>query len=311
MKFLGCFFLLLIMHSHTFAQGLVIESAPLSVEDNGVRKIINRADGETPSIEKAKNLITPPDAEALVIINDDVINPPEGISETKHIAKEVIPANNLSGEKIKLASPIDGQLKLNGEASTNLQSIPNRNAKGDLFLNYKEPILNNYLQFSFGYLDSKYKKIHSSLKNGSSVMSFKFVADVSSQLQSGFAVEVLSDKSGQSLPDSIRALQYRLFCDYHAPLFNYGKLRMGWVGGLGLSLGDYGIKRYYVNGLGQEVSVKLNDGVIVGLIPVAGIRIYLFGQNTFDFMLEYHQYFGTPQRYIGGLALAPRFSFVF
>lgn len=330
MKFLG-WILLLSVSSHAFAQGVEIEPAPLSVEDDGTRKIIERKEGETAPVSIVKDVIAPPAAEALVIPNDDVINPPEGVEkpaskksaktktapaptpkekvEPAPVASEVIPA-------VTPVNPIDGQLKLDGGEATpttvenKAVVTPSSNVSDDLFPEYQSRMLNKYLQFSFGFLNSKYEKIHPSLDNGSSMMSFKFVADVSARFQTGFGVEVLSDKSGQTVPDSIRVLQYRVFADYHAPLTR-GAVRLDWVAGLGISAGDFGIRRRYINGLGQEVSVKLKDGIIVGLIPTAGVRIFLFDQNSFDVMVEYHQYFSTPQKHIGGLAIAPRFSFEF
>jgi len=308
MKFLG-WILLLSVSSHAFAQGVEIEPAPLSVEDDGTRKIINRKEGETAPLEKAKDVIAPPAAEALVIPNDDVINPPEGATKPAPVAEQTKPVN-----------PIDGQLKLDGAEAVSTTApapienkvivSPASNVSDDLFPAYQSRMLNKYLQFSFGFLNSHYEKIHPSLDNGSTMMSFKFVADVSARVQTGFGVEVLSDKSGQTVPDSIRVLQYRIFADYHAPLTR-GAVRLDWVAGLGFSAGDFGIRRRYINGLGQEVSVKLKDGIIVGLIPAAGVRIFLFDQNSFDVMVEYHQYFSTPQKHIGGLAIAPRFSFEF
>lgn len=319
MKFLG-WILLLSVGSYAFAQGVEIEPAPLSVEDDGTRKIINRKEGETAPVLSAKDVIAPPAAEALVIPNDDVINPPEGATKPAPVVIEVIPTIAPVAEQTKPVNPIDGQLKLDGAqvapatATTPVENKvivpPASNVSDDLFPDYQSRMLNKYLQFSFGFLNSKYEKIHPSLDNGSTMMSFKFVADIDHRVQMGFGVEVLSDKSGQTVPDSIRVLQYRVFADYHAPLTR-GAVRLDWVAGLGISAGDFGIRRRYINGLGQEVSVKLKDGIIVGLIPAAGVRIFLFDQNSFDVMVEYHQYLSTPQKHIGGLAIAPRFSFEF
>lgn len=339
MKFLG-WILFLAINSQAFAQGVVIEPAPLSVEDNGTRKIIDRKEGETPTpvAENPKDVVAPPAAEALVIPNDDVINPPEGTkkespkktakaapkAEVKPLAVEVIPTVTPVAEKSAApVNPIDGQLKLDGPAAPKKKlvevEIQNTVVVQDqtptnidiVAIGYVENPLKKYLQFSFGYINSRYEKIHPSLDNGSTMTSFKFVADMTPKWQSGFAVEILSDTSGQTVPDNIRVVQYRLFADHHAPLFYRGALKLDWVGGLSFSIGDFGIRRRYLNGLGQEVSVKLKDGMVVGLIPAAGLRIYLIGQNSLDLMVEYHQYFGNPQKYIGGLAVSPRLSFVF
>lgn len=348
MKFLG-WIICLTISTQAFAQGVTIEPAPLSVEDNGTRKIIERAEGETPAAVSTKDVIAPPPSEALAIPNDDVINPPAGsVKETaKKSAKvkpvpaaktevtpatvEIVPAAITPVVETKAApvNPADGQLKLDGpglaapagqnksveiriqnnvivpaaqQAPTNIDILA---------IGYVENPLKKYLQFSFGYVNSRYEKIHPSLDNGSTMTSFKFVADINHQWQSGFAVEILADTSGQTVPDNIRVVQYRLFVDRHVPLFYRGALKLDWVGGLAFSAGDFGIRRRYLNGLGQEVSVKLKDGIIVGLIPAAGIRVYLVGRNSFDIMVEYHQYFGNPQKYIGGLAISPRLSFEF
>ena len=306
MKFLLCL-LILLVSSQTHAQGVEIEPAPLSVEDDGTRKIINRKEGDTAPIERVEDVVAPPAAEALVIPNDEVINPPVSKSEVQKIAIEVAPTvMPAASEEIEPANPLDGQLSLDGPAVSSHGMVSD-----DLFFQYEPQTLKKYLQYSFGYLNSHYKKIHPSLKNGSTMMSFKFVADMSARLQSGFSVEVLSDKSTQTVPDNIRVLQYRIFVDYHAPLFSKGLLRIDWLGGIGFSVGDFGIRRRYTNSLGQEVSVKLKDGIIAGLVPSTGVRIYLFDKNSFDIIVEYHQYFSTPQRYIGGLAIAPRLSFEF
>ena len=38
---------------------------------------------------------------------------------------------------------------------------------------------------------------------------------------------------------------------------------------------------------------------------------YNVDRNSIDITVEYHQYLGKPQRYVGGFAFVPRFSFVF
>lgn len=330
MKFLG--WILFFSITTAYAEQ-VIEPAPLSVEDDGTRKIIDRKEGELPAPAAVKDVIAPPPAEALVIPNDDVVNPPAGTkkeapkktaksapkAEAKPVAIEVKTEIAPISQKVPPRNPIDGQLRLDGPAATTEAEKPVvitdkdvTEAKIDvLAVAYVENPLKKYLQFSFGYVNSRYEKIHPSLDNGSSMVSFKFVADMTPKFQSGFAVEILSDTSGQTVPDNIRAVQYRLFVDRHSPLYYRPGFRMDWVGGLSLSIGDFGIRRRYLNGLGQEVSVKLKDGVMVGLIPAAGLRFYLLGQNSFDLMVEYHQYFGNPQKYIGGLAVAPRVNLEF
>lgn len=289
MKVLG--WILLCAVSTAQAQQL-IEPAPLSVEDDGTRKIIENGGMSIarPEVRSSEAVIAPPPAEALVIPNDEVINPTTPMTSS--------PTN-----------PKDGQLKLEGEKSN--EKTPDIQNIEVLAFEYYDSPLKKYLQFSFGYINSRYEKIHPSLENGSLQTAFKFVADVNRHYQTGFAVEVLSDTSNQKIPDNIRVLQYRLFVDYHAPFYSKGAIKLDWVTGLSFSIGDFGVKRRFRNSQGEEVSVNLKDGTIVGLIPAGGIRIYLVGQNSFDLMAEYHQYFGNPQKYIGGLAISPRLNFEF
>lgn len=212
-------------------------------------------------------------------------------------------------------NPNDGQIKLDkAETTTNADEKKEQSAEAKVIENLavhqaSTPFIpQKYLQFGFGYLDSKWEKAHNSLDNGSVLTSFKVASDMNKKVQVGFAVEIMNDTSDQTMPDNVRVLQYRLFADYHAPIFAE---RLHWVAGLALSIGDYSIRRLSLNAQGEEVNTKIKAGTIYGLIPAAGIRFYLVDQNSFDIMVEYHQYFSTPQRYISGLALAPRFSFLF
>lgn len=260
--------MLLLFSQFSFAQQ-VIEATPLSVEDDGTRKIIVK----TEKVESSEALSTSP----------------------------VVPVQ----ETPKSANSNDGQLKLevsNKEASVFFEKIP---ATTMIFLPPQR-----YLQFSFGFLDSKYDKVDPTLDNGSTLNSLNFVADYNQRLQVGMGVEVISDTSGQKIPDNIRALQYRLFVDRHVPM-SFAPERFEWLHGLALSIGDYGFKKRYINGLGQEVSQRLKEGFLFGLIPGVGVRIYLVERISLDLLGEYHLYFGKPQTYLGGLAFSPRLNMVF
>lgn len=316
MKFLG--WVLLLALNNSYAQE-VIESTPLSVEDDGARKIIE-GKNKTETLETPKEIIK---IEAVEVKPESL----ESVEvETK---KEVKKTSKTAIKKPKIESvaanpdkinPIDGQLKLeNAEVASDV-NIENKKidekknvdilTKNEtVAITYDENTLKKYLQFSYGFINSKYEKIHPSLDSGSNITSLAFVADMSQKLQLGLSMELLTDTSGQAIPDSIRSVQYRLFANYHSSFSGSGKFH--WVSGLGLVLGDYGVRRRYIALSGDEASVKLHDGTLVGLIPSAGVRIYLVGKNSFDIMAEYHQYFGKPQSYIGGLAIAPRISFEF
>ena len=314
----------------------VIEPAPLSVEDDGARKIISNPNGKPiPKVEDKTQVINPPAAVELSPPNDELINPttPDApvskkIKASKKITVKEIPPTPIEPMTVAPietkttttveSNPKDGQLKL--ESTTTVTTKENATVTPVVIVIPEEqaPVeatydttARKYLQVSFGYINSRYEKIDSNLDNGSIQSAFKFMGDVNAQYLAGFAVEVLTDTSGQSIPDNIRVLQYKIFVVHHRPLFAFKNSRLDWVAGLGLAAGDYGIKRRYRNLQGEEVSVKIKSGTIIGLIPSAGLRVYLLGQNSLDLMVEYHQYFGNPQKYIGGLAISPRLNFVF
>jgi hypothetical protein len=77
------------------------------------------------------------------------------------------------------------------------------------------------------------------------------------------------------------------------------------------SIGDYSIRRLSLNAQGEEVNTKIKSGTIFGVAPAFGVRIYLVDRNSIDITGEYHHYFGKTQRYLGGFAFVPRFSFAF
>lgn len=311
MKILGWILLSSISISSLHAQE-VIESTPLSVEDDGARKII----------EGQKSPVVLEAPKEIIKIEAVEIKPESLEAVDANTKKDVKKAAKVVAKKSAPAEPnsVDGQLKLN-ETKTeevNIQDkiedkkiviVPGNLETEKVTVVFFDQTLGKYIQFSFGYLNSRYEKIHSSLDNGSSLTSFSLVSDMSRQLQFGFSMELLTDTSGQEIPDNIRVVQYRLFANTHAPIL--GSSRFDWVAGLAFSIGDFGIRRRYLNLQNEEASVKIKDGTIVGLIPAAGVRIYLVGKNSFDLMVEYHQYFGKPQSYIGGLAIAPRLSFEF
>ncbi|MBC7713939.1 MAG: hypothetical protein H7177_11405 [Rhizobacter sp.] len=335
MKFLGWILLLSVTTLH--AQE-VIESTPLSVEDTGARQI---NDGKPAVVkEEPKEIIKidPVDVkpESLEAVDAKTKKDtkksakvaakkqPKKVEDHKATAAIVIAPVETPVAVVKEVNPQDGQLKLDAapvpskEIRAEDKRIDDRKVIVPVKSNtdvetiavvyYEEP-LKKYLQFSFGYLNSRYEKINSNLDNGSTISGISFVSDFNRHVQAGFTMEILSDKSGQSIPDNIRVVQYRVFADYHAPIMQSNKFN--WVGGFSFSIGDYGIRRRYINLQGEEASVKISEGTIVGLIPAAGVRIYLVGRNSIDLMAEYHQYFGNPQHYIGGLAFVPRFSFEF
>ena len=258
---------LLLFSQFSLAQQ-VIEATPLSVEDDGTRKIIVKSE----KVESSEAVSTSPLAP---------------VQETQ-----------------SLVNSNDGKLKLedNIEASVVIDKIPE--TKMIFFPSQR------YIQFSFGFLDSKYDKVDPTLDNGSTLNSLNFVADYNQHLQVGMGVEVISDTSGQKIPNNIRALQYRLFVDRHVSM-SFAPERFEWLHGLALSIGDYGLKKRYINGLGLEVSQRLKEGFLFGLIPGVGVRIYLVERISLDLLGEYHLYFGKPQTYLGGLAFSPRLNMVF
>ena len=338
MKILG--WMLLLTLNNVYAQE-VIESTPLSVEDNGARPLLENGskavvkEGPKEIIKIEAVEVKPESLESVEIATKNEVKKSSKAAAKKAKAqpkKEIAidePALIVTPVVVvpEKVNPIDGQLKLDGPAAEPVVAVKIDEAKVEdkriddkkvinvpaqsetVAVVYYENTLKKYLQFSYGYLNSRYEKIHSSLDNGSNVTSLAFVGDMNQKFQLGLAMELLTDTSGQDIPDNIRSVQYRLFGNYHSPLLGLGKVH--WIGGLALAIGDYGVRRRYIALSGDEASVKLHDGTIFGLIPAAGVRFYLAGKNSFDLMVEYHQYFGKPQSYIGGLAIAPRISFEF
>lgn len=246
---------------------------------------------------------------------DVISNPPLEISpETSRELSKDAATGSLVPAQI---NPVDGQLKLGEKKSVETAADTagtQQPAKSEAEIEIKpiEPTryysLEKYFQFSFGYLNSKWDKANSALDNGSTLTDFRVVADMNERSQFGFAIELIHDTSGESIPENIRALQYKLFIDHHRPLFAD---KLDWMAGLAFSLGDYSIRKFGLNGSGETVYTKIKSGTIYGLIPSAGLRFYLGGHNSIDIGVEYHLYLSKPQSYIGGLAFVPRFSFVF
>lgn len=236
------------------------------------------------------------------------------------ISNPPLEINPESGRQMAKDAPVDGQLKL--EENKAVESTPTtgilkneeevvihpRAEEAVMIEGLRDYSLEKYFQFSLGYLDSQWKKANSSLGNGSILTNYRIVADMNQRNQFGFAIEMIHDSSGESIPENIRVLQYKLFIDHHRPLFAN---KLDWIGGLALSIGDFSIRKFGVNGSGNISSTKIYGGSIYGIIPSAGLRFYLGGQNSIDISAEYHFYLSTPQSYIGGFAFIPRFSFVF
>ncbi|MDD4973749.1 MAG: hypothetical protein PHY93_05330 [Bacteriovorax sp.] len=243
---------------------------------------------------------------------DVIISPPLSIEPgaEREMVQDHAPVGSLVPAKI---DPVDGQLKLGEQKSaekSEVKSEAKSEAKSEIKL--VEPTRyypsQKYLQFSFGYLNSKWDRVDSSLDNGSTLTDFRIVSDMNEHNQFGFAIEMIHDTTQEAIPENIRILQYKLFMDYHHTIFAD---KLDWMAGLALSIGDYSIRKLSLNGNGEKVYTKLQSGTIYGLIPSAGLRFYLGGRNSIDISVEYHQYLSKPQSYIGGFAFVPRFSFVF
>ncbi len=278
MKNVLCFTLLIFYSSLLLAQES-IEIAPLSVEDDGARRI--------------------------------KVNPKSSQTET-----------------VAQPQPIDGQLKLeepaNSVASPEVEKKLEEKAadvtqkeveivveKKSAYVYVEEAKRRRvYIQIGFGYVNSQFEKVYYALDNGMTINSLKFVRDLSDHIQTGFGVEFYSDTSGEKLPDNIRSIQYRLSVDYHRELLKK-VVKLDAIGGLSMTIGDYGLRRRYINGLGQEVSVKISEGTLIGIIPGLGLRAHFFEANSLDLLAEYHQYLGNPQKYYGGLGGMMRLNFGF
>lgn len=276
----------------TFATD-VIEPAPLSIEDDGARKIKTRIKGEPADIS---------------ISTTTAENAPEFIVPKVEPIEELAPVPTSVGAKVK--NSIDGQLKFAESMSHGVP--PEEISSSEDVIIPSDVILNKYIQLSFGYVNSRYEKFHSALDNGSTFRFLKYVQDFNQNIQSGVGIGTLTDTSEQESPDNVRIFQLRVFAEYHSLLYqNQNKIKVDWVGGLHLSSGQYTIRRHFKDASGQEFSERLKKGRAIGIIPTAGLRFYLYGKNSIDLMAEYHQYIGKYPSYIGGLAISPRLNFEF
>ena len=275
MKNALCFLLLSVYSQMSFAQES-IEIAPLSVEDDGARKIKVNKD----------SALAPQPVDGQLKLEDD----------KKEVTTEV-KSTQPTQENEVVASP-----------KKEIEVVVEK--KATHLLSEEQPRRRVYIQIGYGYVNSKFEKVYYALDNGMTVNSLKFVRDLNEHIQTGFGVEFYSDTSGEKLPDNIRSIQYRLSVDYHRALFNK-VVKLEALGGLSMTIGDYGLRRRYVNGLGQEVSVKISEGTLIGFIPGIGIRMPFFEANSLDLLAEYHQYLGNPQKYYGGLGGMMRLNFGF
>ena len=274
--------LLLSLYTQTAFSQESIEIAPLSVEDDGARKIkVNN--GNT-------SALPPQPIDGQLKLEDDKAE------VKKEEVTDVKPAEPAKIEKAVDNPKQEGEIVVEKKLNTIHLIEDNRRRV--------------YIQIGFGYVNSKFDEVYYALDNGMTVNSLKFVRDLNDNIQTGFGVEFYSDTSGEKLPDNIRSIQYRLSVEYHKPLLSK-TTRLEALGGLSLSIGDYGLRRRYVNGLGQEVSVKISEGTLIGFIPSAGLRVHFFEANSLDLLTEYHQYLGNPQKYYGGLGGMMRLNFGF
>lgn len=284
MKFL---ILIGLLMSQKLFSSEVIESAPLSLENDGTRKIIVRD-------QEKESAIAPAPIDGQLKLDSPIISPSNS------------PANSLATPPENGAPSQVNDIHKSETISNEINPVEEKKEfKENYFLSSKK-----YIQIGYGYVNSRYEKIESTLDNGSTVDSLRFLVDLNAHFQSGFGIEILSDTSGESIPDNIRAIQYRLFGVYHRPLMK-NFLHIEGLVGFGLSLGDYGVRRRYINGQGLEVTVKLNQGTLVGVVPEMGLRIPFMANHSFDLLVEYHQYFGSTQKNLGGLGFSPRVNFSF
>ncbi len=297
MKKLG--WLLLVLSFPIMGQDVVI-NPPLSIEPEAGR-IMSESAADTPVTTEPKTK-----SESKKERKKD--------KEKVEIKKEEIKKEDAKKEDAKKEELKKDQLKkeVDYDYATDSDKPTHKDQKNHEYVKIVEIETNNsslekYIQFSYGSLASKWNKIDSTLSNGSNTTEFKLVADMSEHNQFGFSIEMINQKNGEVAPANLRALEYKLFMEHHHALFTN---RLDWLAGFGLSVGDFNVTtKTVVNG--QDTYTKIKSGTILGFIPNTGFRFYLVGRNSLDITVEYHYYFAKPQRYIGGFALAPRFSFVF
>lgn len=296
MKKLGL--LILIVSFKLAAQDVVI-NPPLSVDTEAGRTMVQE---ERPKMSSSANPTPSP-------VATPATSPAAPVVEIKGSKSDAKKKSDKSAEK--KSSDIKKQVDSDYATDADTNSVHKEVLKAPYAQNADDfdpsETYEKYIQFSSGVINSKWKKISPTLGNGSTTTEFKIAADMSSHNQIGFAVEIIHQKGGDTSAENVRALQYKFFWEHHRPVWHE---RFDWLMGLALSSGDYSVFDKTVVG-GVDNYTKIKSGAILGVIPTFGFKLYLVGKNSLDVAVEYHYYFAKPQRYIGGFALAPRFSFVF
>ena len=282
MKLLG---LLIFVISFKLSAQTIIENAPLSVETEPGRQMAKGSDSLATS-------------ERVVVVKKSKRKKSESAKEEKveEIKKEEIKKDEAKRSEIKKEVDSDYATEADKPALDNQKRIEKVVIIHDNEVDREvDADLHKYFQVSYAKINSNWKKFDPTFKKESSTTEFKILADMTERAQVGFAVSMIHQKGVEDNPGNIRALYYQLFTDYHRSIY---RDRLDWIIGLGLAIGDYNIP-------------NVKSGSLLGAIPSAGVRFYLFGQNSLDIVTQYHAYFSRPARYMGGFAVAPRFSFVF
>jgi hypothetical protein len=281
MKLLG---LLIFVISFKVSAQTIIENAPLSVETEPGRQMVRDTESSAP-------MSTSTSSEQVVVVKKSRKKKSEAAKEAK---VEETKKDEAKRSEIKKEVDNDYATEADKPALENQKRVEKVVIIHDNEID-RDLDLRKYFQISYARINSNWKKFDPTFKKESSTTEFKLLADMTEHAQFGFSVSMIHQKGVEDNPGNIRALYYKLFTDYHRSIF---RDRLDWIIGLGFAVGEYNIP-------------NVKSGSLLGAIPSAGIRFYLFGQNSVDIVTEYHAYFSRPARYMGGFAIAPRFSFVF
>jgi hypothetical protein len=293
MKILG---LLIFVISFKLSAQTIIENAPLSVETEPGRQMVRGSEATIPmssstSQSTSSNSSSSNSGSSVVVEKKSKKKKSEVVKEEKieELKKE-------DGKRSEIKKEVDSDYATEADKP----AIQNQKRVEKVVIIHDNEMdvdqdLHKYFQVSYAMINSNWKKFDPAFKKESSSTEYKILADMTEHVQFGLSMTLIHQKGVEDNPGNIRALYYKLFTDYHRSIF---RDRLDWIAGLALAVGDYNIP-------------NVKSGSLIGGIPSVGIRFYLFGQNSLDVVTEYHAYFSRPARYMGGFALAPRFSFVF
>jgi opacity protein-like surface antigen len=166
----------------------------------------------------------------------------------------------------------------------------------------------NYAQPKFsilaGYLHSSWDKITPNLKEGSTYLGISLSREITEGFETGLTLMTVSENLDSNQNENIFAWHLSFDGKY---FFVPGAVRP--FVGVGLAFGRYRVWPLQSEGSTSITYDKLASGLLVGLIPSAGLRFTLTEHMSFDAGLSYFAYADNPAFRVGGWALGATLSF--